>query len=107
MRWSRHSRRTELDEPLCEGVLPRAVGRDQDFSDLHSLRALQEGVAINRVAITEEVRRRGVLREGVHDLLSRPAGRRVFGHVEVKDASAVLTEDDQHEENAEARSEKG
>jgi hypothetical protein len=64
-------------------------------------------LTISAVAIAEKIAWRRVLWEGVHDLLSRPAGRGVLGHVEVKDASAVMSEDDQHEENAEARGENG
>ena len=60
------------DESLREGILRRAVGRGQDFGDPHALHTLPEGVAVDRVAIAEEVRRHGVVREGVHDLLGRP-----------------------------------
>src|SRR5215471_9341674 len=66
------------DEPLWERVLPRAGGRSQDFTGSHALHAVPERVAVDRVAIAEEIRRRGVVREGVHDLLGRPRGRRMF-----------------------------
>ena len=59
------------DEALGEGVLPGAGGRGQDFTDSHPLHTLPECVAVDRVAIAEEVSRRGVVREGVHDLLGR------------------------------------
>src|SRR3989441_13024851 len=60
------------DEPLREGVLPRAVRGREDFTDAHALHALPEHVTVDRVAIAEEIGRGGVIREGVHDLLSRP-----------------------------------
>jgi hypothetical protein len=88
------------DEPLREGHLPRAVGRGQDFGDPHALHALPEGGAVDRVAIAEEVRRRGVVREGVHDLLGRPGGGGMFRHVEVEDAAAVVGKYDEDEEDA-------
>ena len=71
------------DQPLCEGILPWAVGRGQDFSDAHALHAVVEGIAIDLVAIAEEVGRCGVVREGLHDLLGRPGRGGVLGHAEV------------------------
>src|SRR5437867_1196170 len=91
------------DKPLREGVLPWAVRRRQDFTDAHALHALPEPVPVDRVAIAEEVGRRGVVREGVHDLLGGPVGSRVFGHVEVDDAPAMVNEHDENEEDAQAR----
>jgi hypothetical protein len=58
-----------------------------------------ERVAVDRVAIAEEVRRRGVVREGVHDLLGRPGGGGMFRHVEVEDTPAMVGEDEKDEED--------
>ena len=43
------------NEPLREGVLPRAVRRREDFTDTHALHALPEHVTIDRVAVAEEI----------------------------------------------------
>src|SRR5216684_138133 len=91
------------DEPLREGVLPRAVRRREDFTDAHALHALPEHVTVDRVAITEEIGRGGVVREGVHDLLSRPGSSGMLGDIEVEDAPAVVGEHDEDEQNAQAR----
>lgn len=64
--------------------------RGQDFSDPDALHALAEDIAVDRVAIAEEVRRRGVVREGIDDLLSCPGGGGMFRHVEVVDGAAVV-----------------
>src|SRR3989442_239815 len=80
------------DEALREGVLPRALGRRQDFIVPYALHALPEHVTVDRVAIAEKIGRRGVFREGVHDLLGGPVGGWVFGHVEVDDAAAMVGE---------------
>src|SRR5258708_28128900 len=56
------------DAPLREGILPGAVGRGAHLTDPHAFHSLLEGMAVNGVAIAEEVRRGGVVREGVHDL---------------------------------------
>ena len=57
---------------------------------------------INAVAVAEEIGRRGVVRQGVDELLSGPGGGGVLGHVEVDDAPAVMGEHDENEEDAEA-----
>jgi hypothetical protein len=61
-----------------------------------------ELLAIDLVTISEEVRRRGLVREGVHELLSRPGGGGMLSDVEVDDAPAVVSEHDEDEENAAA-----
>ena len=91
------------DEPLREGVLPRAVRCREDFTDAHALYALPEHVTVDRVAIAEEVGRGGVVREGVHDLLGRPGSGGMLGDIEVEDAPAVVGKHDEDEQNAQAR----
>src|SRR5467141_2919531 len=91
------------DEPLREGVLPRAVRRREDFTDAHALHALPEHVTVDRVAIAEEIGGGGVVREGVHDLLGRPGSSGMLGDIEVEDAPAVVGEHDEDEQNAQAR----
>ena len=41
------------DEPLGEGILPRAAGSGQDFLDTHALDALPERLPVDTVAIAE------------------------------------------------------
>ena len=60
------------DEALREGVLPRAGGRGQDFTDSHAPHSLPERGPVDAVAVAEKIGRRRVVREGVHDLLGRP-----------------------------------
>jgi hypothetical protein len=69
------------DEVLRDGVLPGAAGGRENFLDLHALHALAERVAVNRIAIAEDIGGGGVLREGVHDLLSGPRRGRMLGDV--------------------------
>src|SRR5439155_20957223 len=92
------------DEPLREGVLPRAVGRRQDLIDPHALHSLSERVSVDLIAIAEEVGRGGVVRERVHDLLGRPGGGGMVGDVEVEDAPAIVGEHNEDEEHPEASS---
>ena len=60
---------------------------------------MPEDVAADRVAIAEEMGRRGVVREGVHNLLGGPGGGGVLGHVEVEDAPAIGGQDNEDEED--------
>jgi len=88
------------DEPLGKGILLRAVGRCRHFPDPHALQPLPERMAVDHVAITEEIGRRGLVWEGVHDLLGRPGGDGMLGDVEVQDAPAVVGEHDEDKEDA-------
>ena len=91
------------DEPLREGVLPRIVGCREDFCDAHALHSVLELLAVDAVAIAEEIGRRGVVREGLHDLLGRPLRGGVLGHVEVDDAAAIVGQRYEDEEHSQAR----
>src|SRR2546428_9616099 len=88
------------DEPLREGILPRAVGRREDFADPHALDASSKRLAVDAVAIAEEVGRRGVVRECVDELLGGPGGGGMLGAVEVDDAPAMVVEHEQDEQDA-------
>ena len=87
------------DEPLRERILPRRLRRRENFADAQALHAPPEPLAVDLVAIAEEVGRRGVVREGVHDLLGRPSGSGMLGDVEVENAPAVVGEHDEDEEH--------
>jgi len=76
-------------------------GREH-FRDPHALHAVLKLLAVDLVTVAQEIRGRGVVREGVDDLLGGPAGGRVFGYVEVDDAPAMVSEHDENEEYAQA-----
>jgi hypothetical protein len=60
-------------------------------------------VAVDAVAIAKEIRRCAVIGESLHDLLRGPVGGGMLGHVEVDDASAMVNQHDENEEDAQAR----
>ena len=93
------------DEPLHERVLPRALRRGEKLLDPHAVHAVPKWLPINAVTVASEIGGRGVLREGVHDLLSGPVGGGVLGHVEVDDAPAVVSQHDENNEDATLRPE--
>ncbi len=79
------------DEPLREGILPRAMRRRQDFLDPHALHSVPKLLAVDLVTVAQEIGGRGVVRERVYDLLEGSVGGGVLGHVEVDDAPAVVS----------------
>jgi hypothetical protein len=85
---------------FCHGLCG-AVGRE-NLLDPHALHSVPKLLAVDLVTIAQKIGARGVVREGVHDLLGGPAGGGVLGHVEVDDPPAVVGEYDEDEEDAEA-----
>jgi hypothetical protein len=73
------------DEPLHERVLPWAVRRRENLLDPHALHAMPKWLTVDAVAVAKEVGRRGLVREGVDELLRGPDSGRVLGDVEVDD----------------------
>jgi hypothetical protein len=90
------------DEPLHERVLPWALRRREKLLDPHALHAMPKWLPVDAIAVAEEIGRRGLVREGVHELLSRPDGGGVLGDVEVDNPPAMVGEDDKDKEDAEA-----
>ncbi len=92
------------NEPFHEGILPRTLGGREDFANPHALDAAAERIAVDLVAIAEEIGRRGVVWEDVDDLLGGPGRGGVLGDVEVEDAPAMVSEHDEDEQYAQLRS---
>jgi len=90
------------DQALRTGVLPRTVRRRDHLLDPHGLHAVPKWLTVDLVTVAEEIGWGGVVREGVHELLGGPVGGGVLGHVEVDDPTAVVSEHDEDEEDAEA-----
>ena len=89
------------DEALREGFCHGLRGRE-DFLDPQALHAALKRLAVDLVAVAEEVGRRGVVREGVHDLLGGPVGGGMLA-MERRDATAMVGEHDEDEEDAGGR----
>ena len=92
------------DESLREGILPRAVRDRENFTDSHTRHTLPEDVTVDCVAVAEEVGRCGIVGEGVYDLLGGPVGGGMFGHIEMDDPPAMVSEYHENEEYAQAGS---
>ena len=59
-------------------------------------------LTVDSVAVADEIGRRRLVREGIHDLLSGPLGGGVLSDIEVHDPPAVVSEDDQNEQDPKA-----
>jgi hypothetical protein len=89
------------DKALGKRILPGAVRRREDFVDARALYSVAKLLAVDLVAVTQEIGRRGVVPKSVNDLLGGPMSGGVLGHVEVDDAATMVGEHDEDEEDAE------
>ena len=83
------------DEPLDMGILPGLPWCRQDFAHAHRrCRQSVEGM----VAVVEEESRTRVPRERFAQLLRDPRRAWITGDGDVHDASAIVRQNDQHEQ---------
>jgi len=78
------------------------VRRREDFLDPHALHSMPKLLAEDLVAVAQEIGGRGVVREGVDDLLSGPGGGGMLGDIEMDYPSAMMSEHDENEEHPQA-----
>jgi hypothetical protein len=78
------------DDSLGEGILPGRSWGDEDLVDPHALHPPREHIAVDGVAITEQVLGRGLFLEGLDKLLGGPSGGRVVGHIDVDEFPASV-----------------
>src|ERR1017187_2669910 len=84
-------------------ILPRRPRCREDFLDAEALDATAELVAEDAVAVADHESGRRVLGEGLDDLLGGPGRAGVLGDVEVKNAAAVVGQDEEEIQNAKRR----
>ena len=89
------------DDPFDERVLPGCPWSNEHLSNPHAGDAPGEGLAVDGITIAEQISRSGLVREGLEDLASGPAGRGVIRDVEVEEFAAIMAEDDEDVEQAE------
>src|SRR5438105_4307840 len=84
------------DQPLHEGTLPGTCRSGEDFLDAHASEPFAKVTPIDLIPIPEHVTRCRILGKRLHHLLSCPAGRRTFRHVELDYPPAVMSQHDQY-----------
>ncbi len=82
------------DDSLSVRILPGGSRCGNNLSYVHSPNSCTERGSVDRIAVTEKIAwSRISARKSFDQLLRRPLGRRMTGHVEVHDLPAVMGED--------------
>ena len=89
------------DQSFHVRILPRTPWRGQYLVDLHSFKTGPKGWPVGAVSIPQQEPGRRVPGERVADLLGRPLGRGVPGHVDMEDLTAVVGEHDEDPQDPE------
>src|SRR5262245_12425046 len=77
------------------------MGRCDHFFNLHPFHSALKFRSVDRISISEQIARSGIIRKGFDYLLSGPLGCRLRGHIEMHDLPATVKEDDEAVQNAE------
>ena len=77
------------------------MGRDENLVNAHAVGSAVKGVAVDRVAIPEEIPWGCLAGERLNDLLGGPGGGRVVRDIQVQEFPPVMAEDDEGEEQPE------
>ncbi len=84
------------DDSFSVRVLPGGSRCGNNLSYVHSPNSCTEVGSVNRIAVAEKIAwSRISARKSFDQLLRRPLGRRMTGHIEVDDSPAVMGEDDE------------
>src|SRR5215471_5590805 len=81
---------------LDVGSLPRGARRGQHFMDAHVSHLSSELIPEDSIAVAEEIAREMLEGKCLPQLLSRPLGGGVGGHIEVKNATTVMGQHQKH-----------
>jgi len=91
------------DDALGERILPGRSRRDEDLANPQASRPPYEHVAVDGVAIAEQVLGRCLFREALDKLEGGPGGGGVVGDVDMDEFSTVVSKDQESEEQVEGQ----
>src|SRR6267378_1482206 len=77
------------DRPFTISILPRRSRRGRPIPNAHRPKAADEDVAVDRVAVTNDVSRRYFPTIGLGELARNPFSRWVRGHSQPQDLAAI------------------
>ena len=89
------------DDPFGEGIVPGRAWGDEHLTNPHPLDSSCELGAIDLIAITEQVCGSRLVGECLDDLPRSPGGRWMARDVDMDEFTAVMAQDDEHEEQTE------
>ena len=90
------------DHSFHKRVLPRAARCCEYLFDPHASDAPPKLVAVNSIAIPNEIFRCQVERKCFNDLLARPMGRWMFCNIEMDNLAPMIDKDHQNVQHLEA-----
>ena len=79
-----------------------AIGVPENLRDSHGLDTLSKLIAEDTIAVPQQVSGDPIKWKGFPQLLDRPVGSRMRGHVEMDDAAAVVSQDEEYIQDLEA-----
>ena len=89
------------DRPFTISILPRRSRRGWPIPDAHRPKAADEDVAVDSIAVTDDVSRRYFPTIGLGELARNPLSRWVRGHSQPQDLAAIVMEYQQPVEQSE------
>src|SRR5450631_3809133 len=90
------------DHALRECILPGAPGRADDLLHAQRLNATTKLVAIDSIAVADQVPLGALFLEGLHHLLPGPLGSRMFRDCEMKYLPPLMLQHQKHKQNPQA-----
>src|ERR1700674_175550 len=99
MVWSRQSRRMLPIRRSTYGFCQGLRGALRTCSMPYTLDASLKALAVDRIAIPQQIPRSGIPREGLDDLLGRPLRSRICGDVEMDNPAPVTCQHEHDEEH--------
>lgn len=82
------------------GILPRRCGCSNDLFYPKAFNPSGDLFAENTIAVPNQIARRCIKWKPLHELLSSPLCRRMFGHIEVSDSASIMRQNNQHKQHA-------
>src|SRR5215475_7940476 len=89
------------NDPFAVWILPGTPWRNLDLFEAHVLYTLLNMIAVDAVPVTKQIMWRCIPRKRFNELLGGPWRCGVFGEVDMDDAPAVMSQQDEHEQYAE------
>src|SRR5258707_15868771 len=89
------------DRPFTMSVLPRRGRRGWPIPNAQRPKAADEDVAVDRLAVTNDVSRRYFPTTGLGELARNPFSRWVRGHSQPQDLAAIVLQNQQPVEQSE------
>ena len=95
------------DEALNVRILPGRSARRDHLFNAHVGHAIMELAPVDAISITHQEPRRRIIGKRLDNLLGRPLSRWIGGDVEMDNHPAVVSQDDEGEQDSESSSRNG